>query len=118
MVYASGSGIVKITYPSEPWINISPNVDPALRGRTTISQPLAFAPWNQRELLTGFQYLMATTNGGMDWVKLSPDLGYPKGVTPPPDTGPARQGGGPGGRVGGASQPLPPPPRAPPTLRL
>ena len=102
IVYASGSGIVKITYPSEQWINISPNVDPALRGRTTISQPLAFAPWNQRELLTGFQYLMATTDGGMHWVKLSPDLGYPQGVTPPPDTGPARQGGGPGGLVGGA----------------
>src|SRR6267143_1374041 len=70
IVYASGSGISKITYPSEQWINISPNVDPALRGRTTISQPLAFAPWNQRELLTGFQYLMATTDGGVHWTKL------------------------------------------------
>jgi hypothetical protein len=24
---------------------------------------------------------MATTDGGMHWKKLSPDLGYPKGVT-------------------------------------
>src|SRR2546422_11773822 len=44
IVYASGSGILKITYPSEQWINVSPNVDPTLFGRTTISQPLAFAP--------------------------------------------------------------------------
>src|SRR5437773_1341719 len=37
VVYASGSGILKITYPSEQWINVSPNVDPGLYGRTTIS---------------------------------------------------------------------------------
>src|SRR6266550_5692465 len=77
VVYASGSGILKITYPSEQWINVSPNVDPGLFGRTTISQPLAFAPWNQHELIAGFQFLMATTDGGMHWTKLSPDLGYP-----------------------------------------
>ena len=28
IVYASGSGIVKITYPSEQWINVSPATDP------------------------------------------------------------------------------------------
>src|SRR2546423_1419938 len=60
VVYASGSGIVKITYPSEQWINVSPNVDPALYGRLTISQPLAFAPWNQHELIPGLQFVMAT----------------------------------------------------------
>src|SRR6266550_1277799 len=78
VVYASGSGILKITDPSEQWINVSPNVDPGLFGRTTISQPLAFAPWNQHELIAAFQFLMATTDGGMHWTKLSPDLGYPK----------------------------------------
>jgi photosystem II stability/assembly factor-like uncharacterized protein len=104
IVYASGSGIVKITYPSEQWINVSPNVDPGLYGRTTISQPLAFAPWNQRELVTGFQFVMATTDGGMHWTKLSPDLGYPKGVTPPPDS--VRGRGAPGAVLGGAIQSL------------
>src|SRR5258708_2664475 len=33
-VYASGSGIVKISYPSETWINVSPALDPALNFRT------------------------------------------------------------------------------------
>jgi len=104
IVYASGSGILKITYPSEQWINVSPNVDPALYGRTTISQPLAFAPWNQHELITGFQFVMATTDGGMHWTKLSPDLGYPKDVTPPPDS--VRGRGEPGSIIGGAIQSL------------
>ena len=104
IVYASGFGIVKITYPSEQWINVSPNVDPALYGRTTISQPLVFAPWNQHELITGFQFVMATTDGGMHWTKLSPDLGYPAGVTPPPDS--ARGRGAPGTPIGGAIQSL------------
>src|SRR6266702_855399 len=104
VVYASGSGIVKITYPSEQWINVSPNVDPGLYGRTTISQPLAFAPWNQHELIAGFQFVMATTDGGMHWTKLSPDLGYPKDVTPPPDS--LRGRGAPGAVIGGAIQSL------------
>ncbi|HEX4628608.1 MAG TPA: hypothetical protein VH137_07445, partial [Gemmatimonadales bacterium] len=104
IVFSSGNGIVKITYPSEQWIDVSPNVDPALRGRTTISQPLAFAPWNQHELLTGFQYVMATTDAGMHWRKLSPDLGYAKGVMPPPDS--LRGQGGTGAPVGGAIQSL------------
>ncbi|HVH68356.1 MAG TPA: hypothetical protein VM716_10845 [Gemmatimonadales bacterium] len=104
IVYASGSGIVKITYPSEQWINVSPNVDPALYGRITISQPLAFAPWNQHELVTGFQFVMATTDGGMHWTKLSPDLGYPAGVTPPPDS--LRGRSAPGAPIGGAIQSL------------
>ncbi len=104
VVYASGSGILKITYPSEQWINVSPNVDPKLFGRTTISQPLAFAPWNQHELITGFQFVMATTDGGMHWTKLSPDLGFPKDVTPPPDS--ARGRGAPGTPIGGAIQSL------------
>ncbi len=104
VVYASGSGILKITYPSEQWINVSPNVDPGLFGRTTISQPLAFAPWNQHELIAAFQFLMATTDGGMHWTKLSPDLGYPKDVTPPPDS--VRGRGAPGAPIGGAIQSL------------
>src|SRR6266487_473361 len=104
VVYASGSGILKITYPSEQWINVSPNLDPGLFGRTTISQPLAFAPWNQRELIAAFQFLMATTDGGMHWTKLSPDLGYPKDVTPPPDS--LRGRGAPGAVIGGAIQSL------------
>jgi photosystem II stability/assembly factor-like uncharacterized protein len=86
LVYDSGFGIVRISFPSEQYINVSPGLDADLRLRATSSNPIMFAPWNPKELLAGFQYLMATTDGGMRWAKLSPDLTYPKGESPPPDT--------------------------------
>ncbi len=93
IVYSGGpsAGVVKITYPSEQWINISPNIDTSLALRKVGNQPMAFSPTNPHELLLGFQYLMSTTDGGAHWKKLSPDLGYPKGVTPP-ERSPARVG--------------------------
>ena len=94
IVYASGSGIVKISYPSEQWINVSPATDPSLKLRTAFSQPIIFTPWNQHELLAGFQYLMATTDGGVHWRKLSPDLGLPRGVQPTLAGGPTNDGNG------------------------
>ncbi|MGH7670595.1 MAG: WD40/YVTN/BNR-like repeat-containing protein, partial [Gemmatimonadaceae bacterium] len=99
VVYASGSGILKITYPSEQVINVSASVDPGLHLRQTSTNPLIWASWNQHELLAGYQYLMATTDGGAHWQKLSPDLGYPKGVTPAPED----EAGGRGGRGGRGS---------------
>jgi len=47
---------------------------------------------------------MATLDGGRHWTKLSPDLGFPKGVTPPPDS--ARGRGAPDTPIGGAIQSL------------
>lgn len=105
IVYAGGpaSGIVKITYPSGQWINVSPNVETAAALRKVGNQPLAWNASNPHELLAGFQYLMATTDGGVHWKKLSPDLGYPKGVVPPAagPSAPARGSGAPG-PAGGA----------------
>ena len=88
VVYASGNALVKIRYPSEQWIDVSPSLDPSLDLRVYISQPLVWAPWNQHELLTAFQYVMATTDGGVHWRKLSPDLGLP-----PSDSSDARREG-------------------------
>jgi len=101
IIYAGGpaAGIVKITYPSGQWINVSPNMDTSLALRKVGNQPLGWSPTNPHELMAGFQYLMSTVDGGMHWKKLSPDLGYPKGVTPPPrSAAPA----GPGGTAGGS----------------
>ena len=56
---------------------MSPNADPGAHLRTSFSMPLAWNPFDQHELFAGFQYLMATTDGGVTWRKLSPDLGYP-----------------------------------------
>ncbi len=79
-VYASGNGLVKISYPSEQWISVSPAIDPAAKARTTSSQPLAFAPWNQRELIAGFNFVTTTTDGGVHWTRISGELGIPKGM--------------------------------------
>ena len=73
-----GGGIVKVTYPNGQWINVSPSVDTAGGYRKVGNQPLGFSPTNPHELFAGFQYLMASTDGGMHWKKLSPDLGYPR----------------------------------------
>lgn len=99
--YSGGpdGGIVKVTYPSGQWINVSPNLDPSERLRQVGNQPMSFSPTNPRELMLGFQYLMATTDGGMHWHKLSPDLGYPKGMNPP------KPGGPPAPRRGGSIEP-------------
>src|SRR5665213_1348179 len=83
LVYSSGSGILKITYPTEQWINVSPAADPNTEIRTTSSQPILFSPINQHELIAGFQYVASTTDGGVTWKKVSPDLTYRKGETPP-----------------------------------
>jgi photosystem II stability/assembly factor-like uncharacterized protein len=98
-VYGSGNGIEKISYPAEQWISISPATDPGLHLRNSFSQPLMFAPWNQHELITGFQYAMETTDGGVHWTKISPDLTVPKGITPLPDTVPSPPGSFPRGAI-------------------
>ena len=85
-IYSSGSGILKITYPSEQWINVSPAADPAAKLRTTSSQPIVFAPWNKHMLVAGFQQLMATTDSGAHWTALSPDLTVRGDVPPAPST--------------------------------
>ncbi len=75
VVFSSGIGISKITYPGEEWIKVGPDQDPSLKLRGAFNPPIAFATWNRRrELLAGYQYLMATADGGATWTKLSPDL--------------------------------------------
>ncbi len=98
-VYASGSGISKISYPSEQYMNVSPSTNPNVRLRTTSSQPILFTPWNQHQMLAAFQFVMSTVDGGAHWKKISPDLGYPKGVTPPSDTATPAPGAVAGGSI-------------------
>ena len=104
IIYSGGpaAGVVKITYPSGQWINISPNMDTSLALRKVGNQPMNWSATNPRELLIGFQYMMSTTDGGAHWKKISPDLGYPKGVTPPP-RGAAPAPGAPGATAPGGS---------------
>jgi photosystem II stability/assembly factor-like uncharacterized protein len=92
VVYSSGFGIVKISYPSEQWINVSPAADTSRRLRASNDQPIRFAPWNPRMLIASFQSLWATTDGGTHWTALSPDLTVRSDAPPPP---PSRTPGAP-----------------------
>src|SRR3989441_2936118 len=78
VVYSSGLSISKISYPGGEWINVGPEQDPSLKLRPTLNLPIAFATSRGKsELLAGYQYLMGTTDGGVNWTKLSPDLTVP-----------------------------------------
>ena len=80
IVYASGGGVVRISYPTEQTINVSPAVDPAVKSRITPSQPLLWAPWDQHRLIAGLNFVTSTTDGGVHWTRMSPDLGIPPGM--------------------------------------
>ncbi|HMA41115.1 MAG TPA: hypothetical protein VKP10_13665, partial [Gemmatimonadales bacterium] len=91
-VYTTGNGVIRISYPSEQWVNVGPAQDPSLRLRANNDAPLLFSPWDPHTLYAGFQYLMATSDGGAHWMKLSPNLGYPATFTPPPDSATPKPG--------------------------
>ncbi len=87
-VYASGSGILKISYPSEQWINVSPSQDASRQLRTTSDQPLVFAPWNKHMLIAAFQSVWTTIDGGAHWTSISPDLAVRPDAPRPANGGP------------------------------
>jgi len=91
-VYATGNGVIRISYPSEQWVNVSPSQDASLRLRANSDAPLVFDPWDSHRLLAGFQYLMSTTDGGAHWTKISPNLAYPASFPIPPDSATPKPG--------------------------
>ncbi|MEP7345281.1 MAG: hypothetical protein ABI877_08440 [Gemmatimonadaceae bacterium] len=91
-VYATGNGVIRISYPSEQWVNVSPAQDPSLRLRANSDAPLLFSPWDPHTLYAGFQYLMATSDKGAHWTKMSPNLGYPASFKIPEDTATPKPG--------------------------
>jgi photosystem II stability/assembly factor-like uncharacterized protein len=80
VAYNTGFGINRIDHRGEQWINVSPSTDPTSRLRAGQTQPEVWAPWNQHQLIVGFQSLMATTDGGAHWTSMSPDLTVPMGA--------------------------------------
>src|SRR5437867_2950034 len=87
IVYSSGLGISRINYPTGEWINFGPDQDPSLKLRASLNLPIVFSTWHgQRELLAGYQYLMATRDGGVTWTKLSPDLSQTRAHPAPSDS--------------------------------
>jgi photosystem II stability/assembly factor-like uncharacterized protein len=92
-VYSTGNGVIRITYPGEQWINVSPAADPSRRLRTTSSAPIVFAPWNKHMLLAAFQSVWSTVDGGAHWTAISPDLGVRADAPQPAAGAPAPPGG-------------------------
>ena len=80
--YAGGptSSIIKTTNPSGQWIDVSPSTDVSAGLRAGRDQPIVFSESNPKELFMGYQYLMATTDGGLHWHKLSPDFSVVPGA--------------------------------------
>src|SRR5256884_6203600 len=78
MVVSGGLRISKLRYPGGAWINVGPEQDPSLKLRSSLNAPIVFATWHgKQELLAGYQYVMASTDRGATWAKLSPDLTVP-----------------------------------------
>jgi len=71
---APNGGMMRVTYPSGQWISVDPAADDKAGLRQSRDLPLVFSPTNPHELFAGYQYLMSTTDGGLHWNKLSPDL--------------------------------------------
>lgn len=58
-----------------PWSNANGGHGAAhLKYRFSWTSPLAFSPWKGHALYIGSQYVLETTNHGMSWRKISPDL--------------------------------------------
>src|SRR5579863_6915684 len=77
LVYAGGPsrGIVRIDRSNRQVATVSPSV---VRGdnqyRTATNPPLGFSPQDPHTLYLGSQYLLATSDGGVHWKAISPDL--------------------------------------------
>lgn len=75
-VFASGAGpqIDRMTRGIWQILDVSPHLGPGGPYRYVSSPPFVFSPRNGNVLYLGTQYLLATTDGGRRWRRLSPDL--------------------------------------------
>jgi photosystem II stability/assembly factor-like uncharacterized protein len=76
------NSITKITYPSMQWIGVGPDLNPDLKLRGGFSRPMTFSYSNPHELIAAYNCLMTTTDGGVHWKSMSPDLTIPKNAKP------------------------------------
>ncbi len=81
-VMGANNSIAKVTYPSMQFIEVGPDLNPEAKLRSGFNRPIAFSYSNQHELIAGFNCLMSTTDGGVHWKALSPDLTIPKDAKP------------------------------------
>ncbi len=85
LIYAGGPGrgVVRINRASRQARTVSLNVSRDADYRLAENPPLAFSPENPHVLYEGTQLVLETSDGGMTWRAISPDL-TKAGVTAPP----------------------------------
>jgi photosystem II stability/assembly factor-like uncharacterized protein len=72
-----------------PWPVPTFDVDlPLRRYRAPWTPPLVFSPADRTALYLGTQYLLKTTDGGLHWTQISPDLTGGTSASPHPATAP------------------------------
>lgn len=81
-VMGANNSIAKVTYPSMQFIEVGPDLNPELKLRSGFNRPIAFSYSNPHELIAAYNCLMSTTDGGVHWKALSPDLTIPKDAKP------------------------------------
>lgn len=96
---SESSGVVKVTYPSMQFEEVSPNLYGRAGLRKVLNQPLQFSTYNPHELLVGFNSVWATTDGGTTWHALSHDLTIPNGPAPKAQEKPKEVAPGKGGNA-------------------
>jgi photosystem II stability/assembly factor-like uncharacterized protein len=62
---------------------------PGATYRSVNNAPMAFSPHDPHTLYYGTQYMMATTDGGVSWKVISPDLTVAPGAPPPSNARPS-----------------------------
>ena len=81
-VMGADTSIAKVTYPSMQQIQVGPDLNPGLNLRGGFSRPIAFSYSNQHEMIAAYNCLMTTTDGGVHWKSMSPDLTIRKDSKP------------------------------------
>jgi photosystem II stability/assembly factor-like uncharacterized protein len=76
LVYAGGPGrgLVRIDRTNRQVATVSPNLSRDGDYRMAVNPPLAFSPQDPHILYEGTQFLLQTSDGGMRWKAISPDL--------------------------------------------
>ncbi len=85
IVYAGGEarGLWRIDRTNRQVNVVSPNVSRDGDYRTAVNPPLAFSPQDPHILYEGTQFLLQTSDGGVTWKAISPDLTNRPGEPPP-----------------------------------
>ena len=81
-VLSYDNSITKVTYPSMQWVQLGPDLNPDLKLRGGFSRPMAFSKSNPHQLIAAYNSLQSTTDGGVHWKSMSPDLTIPKSAKP------------------------------------